>query len=86
LIPHPVVAQSTPTEFNGDDQPPNDQLTTESLSDQVMDDSFPNPFVFIDNEDIDRELEQENTEPVAAPIQRPQRNRKPPKRLTEEIP
>jgi len=83
LIPHPVVAQSTP---NGDYHPPDDQLTTESLSDQVMDDSFSNPFMFIDNEDIDPELEQENTEPVAAPIQRPQHNHKPPKRLNEEIP
>jgi len=51
-----------------------------------MDDSFSNPFMFIDDEDIDLELEQENTEPVAAPIQRPQHNCKPPKRLIEEIP
>jgi len=86
LIPHPVVAQSTPTESNGDDYPLNDQLTMESLSDQVMDVSFPNPFVLIDNEDIDPELEKENTEPVAAPIQRIQCNHKPPKRLIEEIP
>ena len=65
------------------DKSSNDQ----SLTDDAMGDSNSanlNPFLFEDS-DYDSNVEQEHTEPVTEGAQRPQRHRKPPQRLIEEM-
>jgi len=63
ITPCPVPIQSTPIGSNSDDNPPDDQCATESSPDDIVS----NPFLFIDNEELDRELEQENADPNQRP-------------------
>ena len=75
--PQPVLP-----EHDTDNQPVNDK----SLTDEAIDDSnsvILNPLLFTDNEP---NLEEEHEQQVTELDQRPQRHRKPTRRLIEEIP